>query len=161
MKTLKITFEQIRKASKLTVVLGLLALGISCSPPPPPAPPCVTTGTDFQNLYANVTALPGHSDVVTYDSEIHSYTFELITTKTVCSIGYQSQPAIAAVPYVIEIFDNTTTTMVYSGSHVFSSASTSYVTIPSVTLNAGDSYTIRRIQTNRPIVLPMFGVQLV
>ena len=105
-------------------------------------------GTDFQNLYATVTALPGHSNVVTYDSEVHSYTFELFTTKTVCSIGYQSQPAIAAVPYVIEIFNNTTSTLVYSGSHVFSSASTSYVSIPSLTLNAGDSYTIRRIQTN-------------
>jgi hypothetical protein len=148
MKTLKNTLAQIKK---IGIVLGLGLIITSCSPPSPPPPPplpCVTTGTDFQQLYSTVTALPGHSNVVTYDSEVHSYTFHLFTTKTVCSIGYQSQPAIAATPYLIEIYDNTTSTLVYSGSHVFSSASTSYVTIPSVTLVAGDSYTIKRIQTN-------------
>ena len=130
------------------ILIGLSIASCSPPPPPPPAPPCVTTGTDFQQLYANTVALPAHSNVVTYDSEVHSYTFELFATKTICSVGYQSQPAIAATPYVIEIYDNTTSTLVYSGSHVFSSAATSYVSIPSVTLNAGKSYTIRRIQTS-------------
>ena len=141
--------QSILKNIGLSIVFGLSI--ISCSPPPPPPPPpppCITTGTDFQQLYTNTVALPAHSNVVTYDSEIHSYTFELTVSKTICSIGYQSQPAIAATPYLIEIYDNTTSSMVYSGSHVFSSATTSYVTIPSVTLNAGDSYTIRRIQTS-------------
>lgn len=133
----------------LALILGLSIVGCTPTPTPTPTPAgCVTTGTDFQQLYANVTALTGHSNVVTYDSEVHSYTFELFATKTVCSIGYQSQPAIAATPYVIEIYNNTTATLVYTGNHVFNSAITSYVTIPSVTLVAGNSYTIKRIQTN-------------
>ena len=147
-KSFKTVASQIKKIG-LIVIIGLSIA--SCSTPPtptPPAPPCVTTGTDFQQLYNTVTTTAGHSNVVTYDSEVHSYTFHLFTSKTVCSIGYQSQPAIAATPYLIEIYNNTTSTLVYTGSHVFSSASTSYVTIPSVTLTAGDSYTIRRIQTN-------------
>jgi hypothetical protein len=135
----------------LVIILGLSIIGCTPTPTPTPTPapvPCRTTGTDFQLLYSAVVSTAGHADVVTYDSEVHSYTFELFATKTVCSIGYQSQPAIAATPYVIEIYDNTTATLVYTGSHVFSSASTSYVTIPSLTLVAGDSYTIKRIQTN-------------
>jgi hypothetical protein len=138
---------------KIGLLLVITIFGCSPSPTPSPTPSpspsaCVTTGTDFQQIYANAVALPAHSNVVTYDSEVHSYTFNLIATKTVCSIGYQSQPAIAATPYVIEIYDNTTSILVYTGSHVFSSLATSYVTIPSVTLIAGDSYTIKRIQTN-------------
>ena len=148
----KNNFKIVSKTFKTIGFLFLLVITISsCSTPPIPTPTpsgCVTTGTDFQQLYSAVTALPGHSNVVTYDSEVHSYTFHLFATKTVCSIGYQSQPAIAATPYVIEIYDNTTSTLVYTGSHVFSSAATSYVTISSVTLVAGDSYTIKRIQTN-------------
>jgi hypothetical protein len=148
---IKIVKNTFNKTKKLGLALALGLTITSCSPPPPPPSPslpCVTTGTDFQQLYSNITTLPGHSNVVTYDSEVHSYTFRLAASKTVCSIGYQSQPAIAATPYLIEIYNNTTSNLVYTGSHVFSSVSTSYVTIPGVTLNAGDSYTIRRIQTN-------------
>lgn len=138
---------QIKKLGTLVVVAITFA---SCTPTPAPAPTpaaCVTTGTDFQNLYAATVLQPGNTNVVTYDSEIHSYDFMVSAPKTICSIGYQSQPAIAATPYVIEIFDNTTSTMVYSGSTVFSSAITSYVSIAPVSLTAGDRYTIRRIQT--------------
>lgn len=109
---------------------------------------CVTSGTDFQQLYANVLTGTGNTNVVTYDSEIHSYTFTLAAPKTVCSIGYQSQPGIASTPYTIEIYNNSTNSVVYTGNHVFSSAITSYVSIPGVNLNATDSYTIKRIQTN-------------
>ena len=88
--------------------IGLLFIAtiliISCSPSPNPLPApaaCITTGTDFQQMYSNAAALPNHSNVVFYDTEIHSYTFNLAVTKTVCSVGYQSQPAIASTPYVI------------------------------------------------------------
>jgi hypothetical protein len=141
--------NQLKKLGTLVVVAIALA---SCTPTGTPTPTptpaaCVTTGTDFQNLCAATVLQPGNSNVVTYDSEIHSYDFMVSAPKTICSIGYQSQPAIAATPYVIEIFDNTTATMVYSGSTVFSSAITSYVSIAPVNLTAGDRYTIRRIQT--------------
>lgn len=141
----------LKKLGTLVVIAIAVA---SCTPTPAPAPTplplpaaCVTTGTDFQNLYAAAVLQPGNSNVVTYDSEIHSYDFMVSAPKTICSIGYQSQPAIAATPYTIEIFDNTTSTMVYSGSTVFSSGFTSYVSIAPITLTAGDRYTIRRIQT--------------
>ncbi|MBC7640938.1 MAG: hypothetical protein H7174_01155 [Flavobacterium sp.] len=138
--------------------LTLLALAIavsSCSPNNPATPnnplstsaTCNTVGTDFQNLYAATVAQPGNSNVVTYDSEIHSYDFQVTAPKKICSLGYQSQPAIAGTPYLFEIFDNTTSTMVYSGSMVFSSLTTSFVSITPVVLTVGDRYTIRRIQT--------------
>lgn len=110
--------------------------------------PCSTVGTSFQTLYANLVATTGHQNVVTYDSEVHSYTFKLAVAKKVCKIGYQSQPAIATVLYKMEIYNNTTSTLVYSGNHVFSDLATSYVTIPTIILNASDSYTIKRIQTS-------------
>lgn len=108
---------------------------------------CNTVGTDFQNLYAVTVAQPGNSNVITYDSEVHSYDFQVTAPKTICSLGYQSQPAIAGTPYLFEIFDNTTSTMVYSGSTVFSSLTTSFISITPVILTVGDRYTIRRIQT--------------
>jgi hypothetical protein len=109
---------------------------------------CDTKKSDFQQIFNNLVSISGYLDKVTYDSEIHSYSFVLSSPKKVCSIGYQSQPGIASTPYKIEIFNNTTNTLVYSGSHVFSSSTTSYVTISGVSLNATDSYTIKRIQTN-------------
>jgi hypothetical protein len=86
---------------------------------------------------------------MTYDSEIHSYTFEVSTPKTICSIGYQSQPALATVPYVIEISINGATTPVFSANFTFSSVATSYQVLSTPLLvTPGNSYTIRRIQTS-------------
>lgn len=123
-------------------------IGSGCPAPNNPPSNCITTSSDFQTLYGNLITA-GNLNKVTYDSEVHSYTFEVLSNKTICKIGYQSQPAIASTPYKIEIFDNTSNQLVYSGSHVFSSTATSYV-IPTSTVNlyTGKSYTIRRIQTN-------------
>ncbi|HNE50932.1 MAG TPA: hypothetical protein PKM51_00155 [Chitinophagales bacterium] len=132
-----------------TVFIGILALVVSACNPTPTPKPCVTTGTDFQNLYTSVVSAPGNSNAVTLDFEVHSYTFTLSTNKTVCKFGYQSQPGIATTPYTIQIYDNSTSTLVCSVSGVFSSSSTSYVSPPStVNLLAGHSYTLKRIQTN-------------
>ncbi len=133
-----------------TVFIGILALAVSsCTPTPTPPAPCVTTGTDFHNLFNTVVAGSGNSSATTLDFEVHSYTFKLSANKTVCKIGYQSQPGISSTPYKIEIYDNTSSALVYSGFSVFSSTATSYVT-PTSTINllAGHSYTLKRIQTN-------------
>lgn len=131
--------------------LGLLILGLftatNCAPPPPPPPPpppCSTTGTAFQLLYNNVVALPGHANSNTFDTEIHEYTFTLSANKTICSIGYQSQTAIAGTPYLIEVIDVAANTVIYSGNQVFSSVSTSYVSVPPIPIIANQQYTIRR-----------------
>lgn len=87
--------------------------------------------------------MPGHVNDITFDTEIHEYTFQFSANKTICSIGYQSQPAIAAAPYLIQILD-ASNNIVYSSPHIFSSANTSYVPITPTPIVANQSYTIRR-----------------
>lgn len=127
---------------KALLSLMILALLTFCAGPS--STTCNTTLTDFDQLYTTTVALPNHFDTNTFDTEVHEYTFTFSQSKTICSIGYQSQPAIATVPYTIEIKNNTTNTLVYSGNHVFSSANTSYVSITPFIIVAGQSYTIRR-----------------
>jgi len=105
---------------------------------------CNTTNTDFNQLYNQAVSLPGHVDTNTFDTEVHEYTFTFSQNKTICSVGYQSQPAVASVPYLIELKNNTTNTILYSASHVFSATNTSYVSITPTLIVAGQSYTIRR-----------------
>ncbi|WP_310557391.1 hypothetical protein [Flavobacterium sp.] len=136
------------KNFKTLGIIALLTLAISsCTNPNGtvtfPLPPCTTVNTTFDQLYNNVVALPGYVNDVTYDTEIHEYTFQLSANKTICSVGYQSQPAIANTPYLIEIVD-ATNTPIYSGNHVFSSANTSYVSITPTAIIANQSYKMRR-----------------
>ena len=143
---MKTTISQNRK-NQFKNIGFLFAFGltiIGCSPPPPPPPPpCSTFNTTFSQLYNNVVTLPGHQNTNTFDTEIHEYTFTLSQTKTICSIGYQSQPAIASTPYLMEIIDPSNT-VIYTGNHVFSSANTSYVSITPTTIIANQPYKIRR-----------------
>lgn len=125
-------------------ILGIIISSCSNGTNPIPVPPCNSTNTIFNQLYTNVVALPGHQNNNTFDTEIHEYTFTFSQTKTICSIGYQSQPAIAAVPYLMEIIDVNTNTVIYTGNHVFSSANTSYVSIPPTLIVANQPYTVRR-----------------
>lgn len=131
----------------LIAVISYLSTG--CGPSTTTPAPCNTTGTDFQAIYSNTTTAAGNTDMVTYDSEIHEYSFRLSANKTVCSVGYQSQPAIAGTPYTIELRDSTTHTTVFRISSTFSSSATSYVSVSSnPTLTAGHIYTIKRIMTS-------------
>lgn len=126
-------------------VFGILLIGCANpNPAPAPVPACSSTNTIFNQLYNNVVGLPGYQNTVSYDTEIHEYTFSFSQNKTICSIGYQSQPAIASVPYKMEIIDNSTNTVIYTGNHIFSSANTSYVSITPTSIIANQSYTIRR-----------------
>lgn len=109
---------------------------------------CDDSNTTFNQLYNNLANSPSNKDKITMDAETHSYTFEVLTDKTICKIGYQSVPELKYTPYLIEIYDNTSNSLVYSISSIFSSTSTSYVSIPSVSLVVGHSYTIKRTQKN-------------
>jgi len=132
-------------------IFGLMITAFLGCPPPPP-PPCVTTGTDFQGIYSSVLSSNSlYDNYTTMDLITHEYTFTMLANKTICQIGYQGNANLytANIPYAIEIYDNTNSLMVYSGSHLFNSASTDYI-LPtsSINLNAGNSYTIRRICSN-------------
>ncbi len=143
MKTVtKLGHQVLRRLPLLASVL-LIAIFSNCGNSSS-SPTCTTTNTDFNMLYTQAVGLANHVDTNTYDTEIHEYTFTFSQNKTICSVGYQSQPAIASVPYTIEIKNNTSNTVVYTGSHVFSSTATSYVSITPTPVVAGQSYTIRR-----------------
>jgi hypothetical protein len=139
----------------MLLVIATLAIGSSCgsmTPDPTPTPvACSTTGTLFQQLFQQVkTAHPTFPDVTTMDLITHEYTFKVATNKTICSIGYQGNANLYAgsIAYTIEIYNNTTSALVYSGNHVFNSTAIDYKSITGVTLTAGSSYTIRRIASN-------------
>jgi hypothetical protein len=107
-----------------------------------------TNDSDFQNIY-NSLIKSKHDADITWDAEVHSYNFVLSENKSITSIGYQSQPELNSTDYIIEILNNTDSSVVYSGSHQFSSNELSYV-VPNnlINLQSGVHYTINRIQTN-------------
>ena len=135
-----------KKIIKIAILLIVLN---GCSSENKTIATCDETNTSFNQLYNNVVSTVGYGD---FNSaayrEVHSYDFEVTSSKTICKIGYRSQTLISGTPYLIEIYDNTTSTLVYSGNHIFSDTATSYVSITPLILNAGDLYTIKRIQTN-------------
>lgn len=155
MKNLKNTF---RVTSIL--ITGLFALA-SCTnneelKVPPPKPPvgqnpddkgCKTNSSEFNSIYSGLVAVPGNQDVVTYDSEIHSYDFMVKQRKVVCSIGYASIPAMTAIPYKIEIFDYSSNSVIYAASVLFANFTSYHTPTSPVVLNPGVKYSIRRIQT--------------
>lgn len=108
---------------------------------------CDSSNTLFKQLYTNVTNSQGAADEVFMDLITHEYTFNVTAAATICQVGYQSLPTFNTTPYLIEIFNNSTNQLVYTGSHLFSSTATEYVAITPTALTAGESYTIRRIQT--------------
>lgn len=132
------------------LVVATFIIGPSCgSSVPDPVvvtPTCSTTNTLFQQLFtATATAHPTFQDQVSIDLLTHEYTFSLSTNKTICSIGYKGNAVLFAnnLPYTIQIVD-ASNTVIYTGTHLFDSTATSYVTITPTNLIANQSYTIRR-----------------
>ncbi|WP_412983922.1 hypothetical protein [Pontimicrobium sp. IMCC45349] len=109
---------------------------------------CDSSNTSFNQLYNDLSASTSIQDEITMDLETHSYDFEVLESKTICQIGYQSLQNFNSTPYLIEIFDNTSSTLLYSDSHIFSSSDTEYVSITPIQVEVGHLYTIKRIQTN-------------
>jgi hypothetical protein len=136
--------KKLKKALTMISVILITILSTSCSsnnsnPAPTPAA-CDASSTNFQTIF-------GTGGRVSYDFDVHSYTFKVASNKTICKIGYQSTAYNTSNPYTIKILQGTST--IYNQAHVFSSTATSYIT-PSSTINltAGVVYTIERIQTN-------------
>lgn len=145
------------KNSTSKLALTVLAIAImSCSPNPTPAPPptptaCNTVGTDFQLLYnATLASNPLYDNYVNMDLVTHEYTFKANANKTICTLGYQGNAALYAanIPYTMEIYNVTTSTMIYSGPHIFNSVATDYQTITPTPIVAGNIYAVRRIASN-------------
>jgi uncharacterized membrane protein len=137
-KTLFSPFSKLRLPAALLLLIVMQSCGSDATGN------CMTTNTDFHQLYDETVALPNHQNTTDFATEIHEYSFTFSETKTICSIGYQSQSAAANVPYLIKIINNTTNTVVYNKSHIFSSDQTSYVSINPVVIKKNQSYTIRR-----------------
>lgn len=133
----------------LVVATFIIGPGCGSSVPTPvvTTPPCPTTNTLFQQVFAATAAAhPTFQDNVTMDLLTHEYTFNVNANKTICSIGYQGNATLFAsnLPYTIEIVDTATNAVIYTGNHLFNSTATSYVSITPVNLIANQSYTIRR-----------------
>jgi hypothetical protein len=109
---------------------------------------CDSSNTIFSQLYNDLSISSSNQDEITMDTEAHSYDFEVSQNKFICQIGYQSLTFFDSTPYLIEVYDNTSSTLLYSDNHIFSSTATSYITITPIQVEVGHSYTIRRIQTN-------------
>ncbi|WP_415328229.1 hypothetical protein [Chryseobacterium sp. MMS23-Vi53] len=109
---------------------------------------CDSSNTTFNQLYTSLITSTDSGNNVSLDLVTHSYTFSVTSNKVICKVGYRSIPAMSTTPYDIEIYDNTSGTVMYSGSHVFSSTITSYVAITPVVIQTGHSYTIKRSQNN-------------
>ena len=134
------------------LAFGLMAMGCSKADEPNVStagnsvPVCVTTNSLFQQLYnpLNTATFPenlsGYNNAVT-----HEYTFKVTTAATICSIGYQSQTALATQNYVIEIYDTVSMSVVSTITSTFLSTTTSYVSLTTpITLVAGRLYKIKR-----------------
>ena len=107
-----------------------------------------TNDSDFQNIY-NGLIKKGHKADITWDAEVHSFTFTLNENKSVRLIGYQSQSSLSTKDYIIEIIKNSDSSIVYSGGHRFKSNALSYIKPNApINLTSGVSYTLNRIQTN-------------
>lgn len=109
---------------------------------------CDSSNSVFNQLYTNLVSISPNQNSITMDTETHSFSFEVSSAKTICKIGYQSLLSFNQTPYLIEVYDSTSNTLLYSGNHIFSPTSTSYISITPIALIVGHSYTIRRIQTN-------------
>lgn len=130
----------------LSSLLLLLHTGCKKEHSPASSVQCDTTNTDFNQLYGSILAVPGNTEGISQDFSVHAYTFQVTSAKTICKIGYQNSSPTNTQPYLVELYDSTTNTLLYSGNEIFSTGSTSYISITPVSLVPGKSYTIRRTQ---------------
>ena len=147
----------VKKMIAMICAIGFLVASCKKDADAPSPSPCNTSNPDFFSLYSVTAQNQQCIDHHIYDSEVHSYSFEVSVPKTICSIGYQSQPSISQTPYLFEIWDSIANTIVYSGSHIFSATATSYASIPPLSLIPNHTYTVKRIQTNYTMYNDIIG----
>lgn len=143
--------EHKSKSSITVLVFALISMFmISCGTSPTPTPTCNTSNTLFQQIYNNVATAAGNTNTITFDNDVHQYNFTVSTNKVICSVGYQSQPAVASQIYKIQIIDFTpgSTAILATVNSTFSSTTTSYASVPNIIVVPGHTYAIRRTLTN-------------
>ncbi len=107
-----------------------------------------TNNSEFENVY-NVLIDSGNETDITWDAEVHSYSFILSENRSITSIGYQSHADLSTTDYLIEIINNNDSSVIYSSGHQFSSTDISYGSpTGAINLQSGIPYTLNRIQTN-------------
>jgi hypothetical protein len=107
-----------------------------------------TNNSEFENIYNDLIDSGNETDI-TWDAEVHSYSFTLSENRSITSIGYQSHSDLSTTDYLIEIINNNDSSLIYSSGHQFSSTDISYVSPTSpINLQSGIPYTLNRIQTN-------------
>lgn len=98
---------------------------------------CITTNTEFSQQYNSITA----NEIFSMDTFTHEYTFSVNQPGKICSIGYKGEAD--ELEYLVEIV-NDQNTVIYTGTHTFTSTEIEYISIPQVSLEANKNYTIRR-----------------
>lgn len=104
--------------------------------------------SEFEQIHNQLIDNGNEADE-TMDTEVHSYNFTLSENKTLSSIGYESNPDLSNIDYLIEIINTSDSSVVYSGNHQFSDNDISYVS-PNTTVNLQSNvvYQVNRVQTN-------------
>jgi hypothetical protein len=129
---------------------AILSIGISCcGPGPNPIPavtPCDTAATKFMTLYN------AHSFANNYnlDFQVQEYTFKSNVAGSICAVGYQGHPNLAAGNYYkIEIIDATSSTVLSTGVYTFASTYRSYQNfVTPISIAANTAYIVRRTVVN-------------
>lgn len=145
--------------NKILSVIWLMFIAITLTSCPNPAVVCNTSNTPFQAFYASLSfdAVNYIDRTAAYDLPVHEYTFSVNTNQSICAVGYQSHPLYAGSNYLIEIISDVNGTVVYTGSHSFSSGAVSYVSIAPVALAANQKYIFRRTASGYPNITVTAG----
>lgn len=132
------------------IIIGaaVLSIGISCcgNPTPPAAvATCDSTATKFMALYNAHTP----ANIFNYDLQVEEYTFKSGVAGSICAVGYQGHPNLAAGNYYkIEIIDAASVVLV-TGTYQFGSTVRNYKVFPApVSIAANTLYTVRRTVVN-------------
>lgn len=133
--------------SYFTMVTGFLFFLTGCtktSTVPLNTNGCDTSFTLFNGLCTALYNNPANENDTMMDIDTHAYCFRVSASATICKIGYQNTSPTNNRPYQLEIYDSANNTLLYSGTHSFSTSTTSYVSIPPVSLVPGRIYLIKR-----------------
>lgn len=141
-------------------ITGLLIILTSCSKTSDQS--FITTGCDtsftlFNGLCTALYSNPQNKNDTMMDIETHAYCFRVSSAATICKIGYQNTSPTNTRPYLMEIYDSSNNSLLYSGTHVLGTQATTYVSIPPVNLVPGRVYLIKRTLPYMSNVMDLIG----
>lgn len=105
---------------------------------------CEGKESSFLKIWAELES-SGKKAEETWDVQLHSYIFEITDDKEVCLIGYEANRGHHKGEYLIEIFNETDSILLYSEFHRFKSSKMSYEKpFNKLLVKANKRYSIRR-----------------